>query len=131
MSPLGLSYTSVMERAIPILYPGGHDLGPARVDLLGVFYIVLACLWTIFIGWGIGLLYLWRDHEVVRIRGIWLPITSIVVLHVYAVLVILVYPWNGAFKCGAEFWLMSIFLPFGMALFQGILCKRNFPSTQS
>jgi hypothetical protein len=31
-----------------------------------------------------------------------------------------VYPLNGLFTCGWEFWIMGIWLPFGMALFQGV-----------
>jgi hypothetical protein len=116
---IALSAQSLIARAIPVLNPGGHDFVTTSMDLLGVCYIILACVWTIFTAWGIALLVLWRDHEVIRMRGISTPIAAIVMLHIYSICVFSVYPSNGSFTCGFEFWIMSIALPFGMGLFQG------------
>jgi hypothetical protein len=47
-----------------------------------------------------------------------IAITSTVFLHIYLVKILLAYTTNGHFLCSAEFWIMSIYLPFGIALFQ-------------
>ena len=47
-----------------------------------------------------------------------IAITSTFFLHIYLVKILLAYTTNGHFLCSAEFWIMSIYLPFGIALFQ-------------
>lgn len=69
------------------------------------------------------LLYQRRSAFCVRIRNIKAVFAAVSMLHVYLVLVLLVYPWNGLFPCSAEFWIMSIFLPAGMAFFQACNAK--------
>ncbi|KAL8818978.1 MAG: hypothetical protein Q9223_002498 [Gallowayella weberi] len=51
-------------------------------------------------------------------RKIPMAIAAVLVLHVYLFLVLIVYPLNGHFPCNAEFWIMSIYLPIGIGLFQ-------------
>jgi len=69
------------------------------------------------------MLYRRRSAFCVRIRNVKLVFATVSLLHVYLVLVLLVYAWNGLFPCQVEFWIMSLFLPFGMALFQACNAK--------
>lgn len=98
---------------------GGHDWGDPNLDPLAVFYIVFAVVYTISVL--LGLIWLWklRHTTAVRLRNFWSIFAAVVIIHIYTVWVILVYPLNGLFKCGEEFWVMSVLLPLGMALFQG------------
>lgn len=103
----------------------GHDFGPPFVDGVGAFYIILACLWTALVVGGLVMLHGQRHSVAIRIRNFPLLASSIVMIHVYVLAVLLVYPLNGAFKCGGEFWIMSTILPFGFALFQGWWCPAS------
>ncbi|KAF9734912.1 hypothetical protein PMIN06_008320 [Paraphaeosphaeria minitans] len=94
------------------------DGGAPNFDAAGIIYMVAAILYTIVLGVELFLLYRQRSAVCVRIRGLDVVFTSVSMLHVYLVLVLLVYPLNGHWPCSAEFWVMSIFLPLGMAVFQ-------------
>lgn len=89
-----------------------------NTDALGIFYVVVAILYTILLAGELYLLNRHRSSFSVRIRNLKIVFSAISILHIYLVLVLLVYPWNGLFPCTAEFWIMSVFLPSGMALFQ-------------
>lgn len=95
------------------------DGGAANFDSAGIIYVVTAILYTAVLAVELFLLYRQRAAFGVRIRGLDIVFTSVSMLHVYLVLVLLVYPLNGHWPCSAEFWVMSIFLPLGMAIFQG------------
>ncbi|KAF2461966.1 hypothetical protein BDY21DRAFT_4611 [Lineolata rhizophorae] len=90
----------------------------SNLDPLGIFYIVVAILHSLAVITGLVLLYKNRDTPAVRIRNFNIVAPAIVCLHIYSTLVLLVYPQNGFFKCGTEFWVMSVFLPVGYGLFQ-------------
>lgn len=96
----------------------GHDLGEPNTDPLAVLYLIVAAVWTLLIAGGLFALCRARDTVAVRIRGLALTVSTVIVLHLYAIAVLLVYPLNGLFLCSAEFWIMSTLLPFGFALFQ-------------
>lgn len=106
----------------------GLDFQKPNLDLLGIAYIVIAILYTAFVAGELFVLYRHRNDTPIRLRNACNTAAAVVALHIYLVLVLSVYPENGVFKCGTEFWVMSIFLPFGMALFQGLLF--TFQSTQ-
>jgi hypothetical protein len=78
----------------------------------------------IFIAWNItlagGMTFLWinRQQPSVRMRKLPLLFAGIFSLHVYGALCILAYPVGSYFSCTVEFWVMSIWLPFGIAMFQ-------------
>lgn len=93
--------------------------GRANFDALGIFYLLVAILYSLFVGVEIFLLHRHRSNHSIRIRGPNVVIGSVSMLHVYLVLVLLAYPENGNWPCAAEYWIMSLFLPLGMALFQG------------
>jgi hypothetical protein len=108
----------------PVLSPRELDGGAPNTDALGMMWVVMAILYTIVVGGELYMLYRYRSTFCVRIRGFKVVVSAVSMLHVYLVLVLLVYPWNGLFPCSAEFWVMSIFLPSGMALFQGTYPRR-------
>lgn len=101
----------------------GHDWGNPRLDSLAIFYIVFAIIYTVALLVGLYVLYLLRRTIAVRLRSFWTICSTVLTLHIYLVLILIAYPLNGLYKCGAEFWIMSIVLPLGMALFQGTYCQ--------
>ena len=103
----------------PILLPRVLDGGAPNMNALGISYIVLAVIYTFAILGELYLLYLFRLSFCIQIRKPKVVSVAVVMLHIYLILVLLVYPENGAFPCSAEFWIMSIFLPLGMSFFQG------------
>ncbi|KAL9003308.1 MAG: hypothetical protein Q9188_003807 [Gyalolechia gomerana] len=104
---------------MPFFDSNGHDWGNYyQLDGWGIFQIVFAVLYTILVLGLSGVLWTWRNHPVIRMRRVPLAIAAVLVLQVYVVMVLLVYSWNGRFPCSAEFWIMSIYLPIGIGLFQ-------------
>ena len=100
--------------------PNGMSVGgPPNFDGLGIFYIFFAALWTVIVFAGLVWLHSLRFSIAVRIRNFWLIASAVVMLGLYEIAVLIRYPMNGVFKCGAEFWIMSAVLPFSIALFQG------------
>lgn len=110
---------SASDLAMPFFNPNGHDwANNYNFDGWGTCLIVFAILYTFFLLGCSGLLWQWRNHAVIRMRKPGLAISAVLVLHVYVLIILLVYPWNGRFPCAAEFWIMSIYLPIGIGLFQ-------------
>jgi hypothetical protein len=115
-----------MVSMAPVLNTRKLDGGASNHDALGIFYVVVAILYTIVLAAELYLLHRYRSVFCVRIRNLKVVFPAICMLHIYLVLVLLVYPWNGLFPCAAEFWIMSVFLPMGMALFQGRRTTATF-----
>jgi hypothetical protein len=96
----------------------GYDMSKRyNVDSLGIAYIVIAAVWTLMLTAGSLFLIKHRDFHHLRIRNLPLSIGGVATLHVYLVLCFLAYVLNGHFPCATEFWIMSIYLPLGIALF--------------
>ena len=100
------------------LNPGGHDYGTENNDGYGISLLAFAIVYTIIFLAGCVYVWLHRHNPVIRMRKINLALISILTLHVYLIIVLIVYPLNGKFPCGVEFWVMSIYLPIGIGLFQ-------------
>ncbi|KAF1952118.1 hypothetical protein CC80DRAFT_180269 [Byssothecium circinans] len=107
-----------MVNMAPIIVPRLLDGGRPNINAVGITYVVVAILYTCILTGELYLLYRRRSAFCIRIRGLPIIFTSVSALHVYLILVLLVYPLNGQWPCSAEFWVMSIFLPTGMAIFQ-------------
>ena len=88
-----------------------------NLDGLGITYLTIAIVWTILLVIGSVFLIQNRKLHHLRIRNISLSIAGVATLHVYLVLCTLAYVLNGFFPCATEFWVMSIYLPLGIALF--------------
>lgn len=87
-------------------------------DGLSKFYTAINIIWTSMIIAGCIFLILNRNVPSVRIRNLPISLSAVLCLHVYWSAVLESYTWNGLYPCGVEFWVMSIYLPFGIALFQ-------------
>ena len=99
--------------------PNGHDNnGRANMDSVSQLYLGIVATWTTLLAGGIVFLVYNRNLPFLRIRNLSLGIAAVCTLHVYWILAMLVYTMNGAWPCQVEFWIMSIYLPFGIALYQ-------------
>ncbi|KAI9886703.1 MAG: Vacuolar protein sorting-associated protein 5 [Watsoniomyces obsoletus] len=98
---------------------GAFDYRPVlNFDGAGKAYIAITVIWTIFLFGGLIALILLRNLTFIRIRNVTLATASVLTIHVYLVLVLIYYVLNGLYPCNFEYWIMSIYLPFGIALFQ-------------
>lgn len=89
-----------------------------NTDGLGITYIGIVIAWTCLLLPASIFLIRNRRLPYLRIRNIPLAISAVATLHVYWVLCMIAYVLNGYFPCATEYWIMSIYLPFGIALFQ-------------
>ncbi|KPM44877.1 hypothetical protein AK830_g1664 [Neonectria ditissima] len=88
-----------------------------RLDGLGVFWIAFTLVWTLILAGGITFLYRRRDMPMLRIRGLPLSLSAVVMLHLYWGAVQTGYVYFPIAPPVVEFWIMNIWLPFGIALF--------------
>ena len=113
------------------LNPKGRNWGSlVNWDDLGKFYAGFIIAWTAILYAGVAFLYINRNVAFIKIRNLPLAVAAISFLHVYLVKIFLAYTTNGHFSCSAEFWIMSIYLPFGIALFQANLAQLRSISDQ-
>jgi hypothetical protein len=105
---------------VRLLARNGHDWGAPNLDALALFYMSFAILYSVVLFIALFILYCYRNTTAVRLRGFACICWTVLSLHVYLVLIFIAYPLNGLYKCGIEFWVMSTFLPFSIALFQGL-----------
>jgi hypothetical protein len=102
-----------------MLNPLGRNWGSlVNWDSLGKSYAAIAICWTLILYTGVAWLVSHRSLLHLKMRNMPLAITATSFLHVYLVKILLAYTTNGHFLCSVEFWIMSIYLPFGIALFQ-------------
>ena len=106
------------------LNPRGRDWGQlVNWDDLGKFFAGFILFWTVILYTGVIWLALNRHLAFIKLRNLPLAVAAVSFLHVYLVKISLAYITNGHFTCSAEFWIMSIYLPFGIALFQASLVQ--------
>ena len=89
----------------------------ANLDGLGILYISLVIAWTLILIPGIVCLLKNRNLPCLKIRNVPLSIGAVMCLHIYWVLCMFAYVMNGYFPCSTEYWIMSIYLPLGIALY--------------
>ena len=87
-------------------------------DSLGKFYASLAIVWTVALLVGSVFLVINRHEQCIRIRNLPLALSAVSCLHIYWILCMLAYTMAGEYPCGVEYWIMSVYLPLGIALFQ-------------
>lgn len=111
--------------------PKGRNWGSlVNWDDLGKLYAGIIIAWTVILYTGATWLFINRNVSFLRMRNIPLAIAAITSLHVYLVKIFLAYTTNGHFLCSAEFWIMSIYLPFGIGLFQANVAQLQSVSDQ-
>ncbi|KAJ9636437.1 hypothetical protein H2204_005270 [Knufia peltigerae] len=89
----------------------------ARLGPVGFWWIGFVIGWTLFLFSGMGFLFYKRHAPSAKVRGIWVPFTAVIALHLYWCSVNLGYIYGPIFPGEAEFWIMGIYLPLGYALF--------------
>lgn len=89
----------------------------ANLDAVGIFWVVWTCTWTLCLFAGMAFLYSKRSMPILRVRGLALSFAAILWLHGYWMAVELAYTYGPLMPNGVEFWVMGIWLPFGVALF--------------
>ncbi|KAL6245573.1 hypothetical protein RBB50_007572 [Rhinocladiella similis] len=89
-----------------------------NTDGLGFLYVGIVIAWTCLLLPVAIFLIRNRQLPFLRMRNIPLAVSAVAVLHVYWVLCMIAYVLNGFFPCATEYWIMSIYLPLGIALFQ-------------
>lgn len=82
-----------------------------------IFWLVWAGVWTALLLCGMKFLYTNRTISFLRIRGLALSFGAIVMLHLYWLSVQIGLSVGQFVPNGVEFWVMSLYLPFGIALF--------------
>lgn len=98
--------------------PGGDHGGAAIFDSLAKFYVAVAITWTAALLAGSVFLIVNRNEQCVRIRNLRLVLSAVSCLHVFWILCMVSYSMGGKYPCVAEYWIMNIYFPLGIALFQ-------------
>lgn len=88
------------------------------LDTLGIFWITWTCAYTSLLALGLLYLFLHRAHPSIRIRNPLLTILAVSNLHVYWILCALGYVLGPVYPEILEYWIMNIYFPMGLALFQ-------------
>ncbi|KAG7144682.1 hypothetical protein HYQ46_006573 [Verticillium longisporum] len=86
-------------------------------DGVAIFWTAFASLWTALLVGGMAFLWTRRDMPILRIRGLPLSFGAVVCLHLYWIACQLGTSYGHLMPNGVEFWIMGIYLPFGIALF--------------
>jgi len=92
-------------------------MAPGTLDSLAWTYIGFAIIWTVALVAGMAFLYHHRHLPFLRIRRLPLVFLGLSFLHAYGFLCAIAYVIAPFLPCDAEFWMMSLYLPFGMAMF--------------
>ncbi|KAK4160174.1 hypothetical protein QBC43DRAFT_373245 [Cladorrhinum sp. PSN259] len=90
----------------------------ARLNAIGIWWIVYGGVWTAMVISGMVFLFIKRKTPTVRLRGLPLTFAGIILLHLYWLTVQIGYSIGPLAPEMTEFWIMSIWYPFGIALFQ-------------
>lgn len=96
----------------------GNDRNAPTFDNLAKFYVSVVIIWTSSLLVGSAFLIVNRHEQSIRIRNLLLSLGAVSCLHVYWILCVVAYPMGDKYPCAAEYWIMSIYLPLGIALFQ-------------
>lgn len=81
-------------------------------------YISVAIVWSITLFSAMGFLWYHRRLPQLQIRRLPLVFVAMISLHIYWVIVMIAYIMGPLYPCVVEYWVMSILLPFGIAVFQ-------------
>ena len=84
---------------------------------VSIWWAVWACVWTIAVSLGMAYLIVNRHSPVLRIRGIGLSLSAIVLLHLYFASVQFGVMVGPLMPGDVQFWIMGTYLPCGIALF--------------
>ncbi|KAJ5623970.1 hypothetical protein N7510_000279 [Penicillium lagena] len=88
-----------------------------RFTPLGIWWTCWACVWTVPIAIGIAYLIAHRNTPPLRVRGLGLSLSAIVLLHFYWMSVQFHSTFDAVEPQVSEYWIMGTWLPCGIALF--------------
>lgn len=88
-----------------------------RMDGVSIWWITFSTVWTAILIAGMVFLYTRRKMPILRIRGLPLSFGAVVLLHIYWMAVQWGYTYGHLMPAYVEFWIMGIWMPFGIALF--------------
>lgn len=114
--------STYQEPGVTTLVPGekaGHDLKSLPAwNTVGKVYIAFITAYTIALVVAIAYAC-WYHHgsRALRIRGTGITALALLFIHMYLAALFIVYPLNGYFLCGTEFWSMNTLFPLGIAFF--------------
>lgn len=95
-----------------------EPVAPAiRTDGVAVFYACFATIYTIILVGAMAFLYRKREMPMLKIRGLHLTLAAVIFMHMWWIAVQFGYMYAPLFAAGVEYWIMSAWLPFGIALF--------------
>lgn len=100
------------------LNPGGFDFGSENLDGYGISNIVFIVIYSLFFYSACFFAWMYRKHSVLRMRNVPLMLLSLLMMHVFIINVMIIYTMNGAFPCQVEYWIMCLYLPVGIGLYQ-------------
>ncbi|KAF7714890.1 Uncharacterized protein PECH_007867 [Penicillium ucsense] len=102
----------------------GSELGltadtQAQLDLspVSIWWVVWGCVWTAFVAAGMAYLIVNRDMPTLRIRGLALSLSSIVLLHLFGWVCQFGLLIGAIMPGDTQYWVMGTWLPCGIALF--------------
>lgn len=84
-----------------------------NLNRIGWTYIGIVISWTSILAMAMGLLWYHRRLPTLSIRRLPLVFIAVVMLHIYWSLCMIGYVIMPVVPCATEFWVMSIFVPFG------------------
>lgn len=87
------------------------------INSVSIWWACWACAWTTAVVSGMGYLIAHRNAPTLRVRGIFLSLSAIVLLHLYWISVQFGVMVGPLMPGDAEYWIMGTYLPCGIALF--------------
>ncbi|GLI77871.1 hypothetical protein PoHVEF18_006167 [Penicillium ochrochloron] len=84
---------------------------------VSIWWVCWTGIWTAVVALGMAYLIFHRNSTPLRLRGIWLSLSAVVLLHLYWITVQLGLLVGSLIPGNAEFWIMGTLLPCGIALF--------------
>lgn len=87
------------------------------MDGVSIWWITFSTIWTAILISGMVFLYTRRKMPILRIRGLPLSFGAVILLHIYWLAVQWGYTYGHLMPAYVEFWIMGLWLPFGIALF--------------
>ncbi|KAI1497121.1 hypothetical protein F5X99DRAFT_398147 [Biscogniauxia marginata] len=90
----------------------------ATTSTLNWVYIGLTAAWTVILVGGMWFLHRHRRLPFLQIRRLPLVFSAIILLHIYFIACMTGPIYIKLVPCDGQFWIMSIYLPFGMAMLQ-------------
>ncbi|KAI1881647.1 hypothetical protein JX265_000473 [Neoarthrinium moseri] len=105
-------------------------MAEVQFSTLGWFYIGLTAAITVLLLWGMVFLHRHRRLPFLQIRRLPVVFAAVINLHLYAAVCMTGYTIGPVVPCDAQFWVMSIYLPLGMALLQAANSQFLYVASQ-